>query len=1200
MAEMSLDEALARVDRWLGRRRLSHVQELVVRLSWLGGSYQEVAETSGYSAEYLKAVGYKLWKQLSLTLGEKVTCHNLRSILRRYQDQEGSSITTPIAKPCSLATDSQGGALPDLSPCIVRTEELQILQQWIVSDKCRLVGIHGMGGLGKTTLAHQLAKQLHPYFERIIWRTLRYAPSLETLLRDLLQTLSDDIPVASETDMISLLVQALRNQRCLLVLDHGESLLSQGVVTRSYSPGFEGYRDLFEQLIQAAHQSCVVVISREKLRQIGLHEGEFPVRSLLLQGVSPAVGQAIMESHSSLIGSDQDWATLVTTYAGNPLVLKILSLTIQDVFGGSISNFLHYAQPNILALADIHEFLQEQVQRLSVVEIEIMTWLAIRRDPADILDLHEDILSPTSREQLVEGLQSLRRRALIDPVGSNGQFTLQPVLMESMITHLVQSMRGELTTGNLDLFARYALVQAQAKDYVREAQIRLILDPVTQFLLSHWGSLSELAETLNQVLLTLRKRFCLQPHYGGGNLINLLRHLHINLAGYDFSHLTIWQADLRGIPLQQVNFRGADLSRSVFSESLNHFVAVAISPDGNWLATSDFEGEIRLWRMGESQPIFTLRGHVGWVWSMAFSPDSRWLASGGADQTVRIWDLHAWVCLRILKGHTDTVRAVAFSPDGHGLASGSQDHTLKLWDLSTGYCLKTLTGHSNWVWSVAFSPDGRWLASGSQDHSINLWDPISGRCLNTLKGHADAVLSLSFSPDSATLASSSEDQTVRLWNVHSGTLQRLLNGHRDVVWCVAFAPQGEWLVSGSQDQSVKVWDPMTGECVRTLKGHHNEVYSVAFGNASQQSELLMASGSPQSVKVWDVLTGRCSQTLQAYHNGVISSAFILAGSDPSPLLVTGSQDRQVKLWDPITGQCLKVFQGHTDWIWSVAVPPRSCPGRHHIHQLASGSQDQTIRLWDLGTGLCHRVLRGHTHSVLAVAFSRDGQFLASGSADQTIRLWDPLSGHCLRTLLGHQQAVWSVDFSRSTHTLASASQDLTIKLWDILTGQCTATFEGHTSWVWSVAFSPQGHLLASGSRDRTIRIWEVETGQCLQTLSGHTSFVWSVAFSPSGRLLASASEDRTIRIWEVSSGRCLQTLEGHGSWVWSVAFSPQDEHLLVSSSQDETTRLWDLQTGSCVKSLHSEGIYQGMDISETIGLTETQRMTLIALGAIQA
>ena len=436
------------------------------------------------------------------------------------------------------------------------------------------------------------------------------------------------------------------------------------------------------------------------------------------------------------------------------------------------------------------------------------------------------------------------------------------------------------------------------------------------------------------------------PGYAAGNILNLLCLLNVDLADYNFSHLTVWQAYLSARSLQRVNFAHSDLAKCVFNEDLSITLSLAFSPDG-LLATGDADGEIRVWQVSDGKKLFTCKGHTNWIWSVAFSPIppnppdegglGGILASGSEDKTVKLWNWRTGKCCQTLTGHTDWIRCVTFSWDGQSLASGSNDHTVRLWDVSTGKCYQTLTGHTNWVWSVAFSWDGQYLASASDDHTVKLWDLSTGRCSN-LNGHTNWVRSLAFSPDGQILASGSDDHTVKLWNINTGECWKTFYQHTNWVRSVAFSGDGQTLASGSGDHSVKLWDIGTGECCKTLQGDTSRVWSVAFSpippNPPDQGGLggILASGSDDfKVRLWDVRTGECRQ-LQGHTAQVRSVAFCAKGK----ILASTSGDNTVKLWDVETGECRQTLHKHTHWVRSLAFDPTG-------KLLAVGSEDNTVK-----------------------------------------------------------------------------------------------------------------------------------------------------------------------------------------------------------------------------------------------------------------
>ncbi|MEZ4663857.1 MAG: BTAD domain-containing putative transcriptional regulator [Caldilineaceae bacterium] len=1139
--------------------------------------------------------------------------------------------TAPVATAAAPRVD--WGEMPHLDAFHGRAPELATLSAWLLDDRCRLAAILGMGGQGKTTLAAQLARTLataataaaSPPFEQIIWRSLLNAPPLPDMLQTWVQLLSDqtvtELPAGLDAQL-ALLLDLLQQRRALLVLDNMESILQSGQTGEragAYRPGYADYGQLLQRVGYGDHQSCLLLTSRECPHEVArLERDRHLVRALHLSGLDTDAGREILQDRG-LVATAAQVQLLMQRYSGNPLALKLIVETVQD-FYGDLSAFL---AEGTLIFDDIHDVLDQQFARVSDLERILLLWLAIEREAFSPQMLRVNLHNSVSQHSLLSALRSLEQRSWLET--GPGGFTLQNVVMEYVTAWLVKQIVQEVTTDELHFFLSHALMKAQAKDYVRASQIRLILQPIADQLMTNLGR-AVLVERLHALAARLRATAPLTPGYAGTNILHLLLALKQNLQGRDFSQLTVWQAYLAETHLQDVNFAHADLTGAVFANTFGTIYALAFDQDLDadtegveralWLAAGAADGHIRLWRAADGQPLLTCAGHKGPVLSIAFRPHHAGgpddacalLASGSRDQTVRLWEIGPAAgsarTRKVLSGHTHWVWSVAFSPDGATLASGSLDKTVRLWDVCSGELLQTLAGHTHAVRAVCFSPDGQLLASASEDRTIRLWDVRSGQVLQTLAGHASGITSVRFSPDGVKLASGSDDRTVRLWDVITGETQMVLEGHTHWVTAIRFSSDGKTIASSSQDQTVRLWDigasVESGQALNVLRGHTNAVWAIAF---SPDGETLASGGYDQAIHLWDVRTGRAIRTWQGYTNEVTTVCFQpqngLSTTTPAAILASGSEDHIVRLWDLQAGQVTQSLPGHADTVTAVCFSPDG-------KRLASASEDQTIRLWDVEGpaegGRAAMTLHGHTNAVWSLGFSPDGKLLASASNDQTVRLWDVISGETRTILEGHANGVFAVAFQPHTPAarplLASGADDQTVRLWDVDTGEQLCVLRGHERGIFTIAFSPDGQTLASGSEDRTIRLWDVPSGQPRQILTGHTSRVWSVAFSADGRLLASGGADNTVRLWDPATGQLLYTLMGHTNRVKGVAFSP-DGATLVSSSADETMKLWSVESGQCLKTLRSDRPYERMNITGITGVTAAQKQALKALGAVE-
>ncbi|WP_413167784.1 NB-ARC domain-containing protein [Capilliphycus salinus ALCB114379] len=1180
---MEFDKALEAINGAFSRkndRLLTEVEIALIYGAWNNLTYDRIAERSGYSVNYLQRdVGPKFWKLLSKALDRKVNKTTLRAILSNQKNP------LPHRQPEKKQTIDWGEA-PDVSYFQGRQDEIEQLTQCITEERCRLVAIVGQGGIGKSSLAAKVARQVQADFDFVIWRSLRNAPSLETLLAELVPLVSAQKDIQTKPER---LLYWLQTHRCLVILDNQETLLQAGKEGGYYQPQFANYGDLVQMLGEANHQSCILLTSREKSTNIGLLENSRgAVRLLALKG-SWEASLALIEA-KRLVGTEDEKRRLCKLYRCNPLALKIVGTSIQSLFEGEIAAFFESETP---IFNGIRRLLDQQFERLSPLEQTLMNWLAINREWTAIPPLQSDIVPAITRPSLLEALESLTGRSLIEKRvlkekgKSRMEYTQQPVVMEYVTKRLIRQLAAELTQKETTSLRRYALMKTTVPHYIRESQIRVIINPLIAQLQEGFHHDSQrLEQHLRSLLANLRDSAPIGLDYGTGNLINLCLHLSIDLTGYNFSHLTIRHADLQGATLQRVNFQSAQFVESTFTETFAGGMWVGFSPDGQRFAIGDSNGGLHLWQFEPMQPLAAIRGEQqNWLMAAAWHPNGTNLAFG-VDQTVKLWDTRTGRLVLNFEGNTPWVFDLAWSPDGKYLACGGQETSIKVWDRTTETCLKCLRiDETNqqllWTQALEWLAGGTLLAGGYMDHTIKFWNVASGECIRVIQAHDYWISSLTLHPNGEILASSSYDKTVKLWNWRNGNCLKVISTS-DVIYKLAWSADGNKLAGGSFDCTITLWDTDL-QCTQILQGHQNWVWGLAW---KPDSKSLISVSQDPVLKLWNTQTGDCIKTIKGYSNSSRSMKWSKDGIH----LLSGSTDHSVQLWDTQTGECLRRFRGHQNEVLCVAWSPDE-------NRIVSSSADTTIRIWNVHSKQCITTLRGHLGCVRSVAWSHDGSYLISCADDETVKLWDAISGQCLLTLSGHQNKVNAVAWFSNGKRVASGSMDGTIRVWDLNRGVCDRVIQvGHL--VHPIAFSPDGKTLASGDFNNTVNLWDMASGERLKTFQIHSQGnIFSISWNESGTKLANACNDSTVIIWNVNTGECENLIQGSNHGM-AVDWHPTKD-LLAIAFLEQPIQLWDRQTQKVVKTLRSDRPYEGMNIVGTTGISEAQKVTLQALGAIK-
>ncbi|MBF2027603.1 MAG: caspase family protein [Oscillatoriales cyanobacterium C42_A2020_001] len=545
--------------------------------------------------------------------------------------------------------------------------------------------------------------------------------------------------------------------------------------------------------------------------------------------------------------------------------------------------------------------------------------------------------------------------------------------------------------------------------------------------------------------------------------------------------------------------------------------SLQFSADGNQLLVADTQ-VVMLLQVIENRPkqLFNSRGLVE---KAALSPNDQWVAIANRQGEIRLWNTQTGKLRQsqpelnqsFSGAGSARLPMLLFSPNGERLAVLSANGLVAVKDFSSGaqwiaenQSDKTSSAGGSDQGAIAFSPDsqqlmiaGRNPAPDTSTAIVSIRNAATGQEVGVLKGHTSAIQSIQPSQDGSLIATTGADGTVRIWtSTVGGELPSLKLKDSAIEWA-NFQPNAGILVLGS-DGTFRRWQMVSG------------------GDTKPDS--IATTLQPTSV------AGRLIDQLAT--DSRLSS--VVASSDGKLFAIANNQGR-VEVWQMQPDQSLihlHTLQSATPESQTVTQTKSEQPQVTIIHRLAFSQDgqklvgigvDKVLRVWDVSSGQLLHQLTGHEALVEHVHFSPSGKQIISASWDRTARIWDTDSGALIRTL-SHSDAVTNAQFSADGQRILTTSLDGTARVIDATTGALQVILAGHRGAVLDGDFSPDGQLLVTASADGTARLWDANTGverAILRPLRSGAAqeLIKQVTFSPDGQHVATLSDSGILHLW---------------------------------------------------------------------------------------
>ncbi|WP_221327131.1 NB-ARC domain-containing protein [Actinoplanes sp. L3-i22] len=382
-------------------------------------------------------------------------------------------------------------------------------------------------------------------------------------------------------------------------------------------------------------------------------------------------------------------------------------------------------------------------------------------------------------------------------------------------------------------------------------------------------------------------------------------------------------------------------------------------------------GLIARWPLPDVGPDSLTRviaGDAGWLDGVVISPNGDWIATAGDAGVIT---LHDWVDGAVtarITGHQGAVKALAVTFDGGYLVSGGSDGTLRAWEVARRQERVLWTANGE-ILGLAAAPGNHRIAAVSSTGELIVLDAAGNwRILGHQAG--EKLVGCAFLDDDRVLTVS-EEGAVAGHELRSGRRKALVAAGRAGV--IGFAITPLWAAIGGIDGEIRVHPLREAGAVVTLGGHRGCLGAiVAFGDR------IISGGEDGTVRVFDRYGGEVA-VVRAHPSWVTGCAI---GPDRRTLVTTGS-DGSTRVWD-LPRLVQETVGGPVDWVNTCSVQPSGASPVHSSGAaLVSGGQDGVVRLWE---GSASRPIWSWDEPVLRCAFGPDGTWLVAVCSNGTALL----------------------------------------------------------------------------------------------------------------------------------------------------------------------------------------------------------------------
>jgi len=665
---------------------------------------------------------------------------------------------------------------------------------------------------------------------------------------------------------------------------------------------------------------------------------------------------------------------------------------------------------------------------------------------------------------------------------------------------------------------------------------------------------------------------------------------------------------------------------------------LAYNVDGGLIISACADGTIRGFQSANGQLLYTAN-HGAKLHALAISPNGQWLATAGDDKQLRLWNAANGQPgpKPQLAGFSSPVTSVAFSADSARVVAGSDVESI-LFDIATGDAEQLFRDAKGTAGSLVLAGDkGQLLVTGGARNGLSVRPVQAGR---RIAGHTATVTSLAALPtDTTQLFSASEDGSVRQWRIADGQAVRQLDLGGPAL-ALAVRSDGKRLAAGGSNRVVRLWNLENNQQLAELRGDFRAQSLVAkltldIGTqtaklngiksqlAASEQELpaktTAAKNAADALAATDKTLGdaqAASKTASTAKKTADTAAFEVAlvaqragksktdaekqvAAAEAELKVANEKLTRAKAAsdaDAVNAVLAQAKAAADKLVADITARLQTATAAKTAAEKSAAEAEAKSKLAaDAATATVKPAADAAKAAADAATAQKNAQLVAKSTADAEQLVVDAITrskgdlGRYEASLAKNQadleaakkavtdaeQPVHALAFSSDNAQLAAAGDDRQLHTYHADTGVPIEIYSGHTGPIASVTFTPDERI-ASGSSDANTLVWKMNPAWALERTIGDVEDptlladrVLSLDFSPDGSLLATAGGEPSrageLKLWNIADGTLVLSVpEAHHDTIFSVDFSA-DGKFLATGGADKAVRVFDVADGRQVR-----------------------------------